>query len=89
MLTHKQAEVVKKALVKITLAEDLLTKSTNLLTREFGNNVPSLSKKGIEIFCEAINDLDFHIQYLKSFTRVSVLQQIVKPRKFLEEKSTK
>lgn len=68
-----------RALEKIVIAETYLKAAAKLLADEFGNNVPLLSAKAIEIFCECINRLDFNIQFLKSFIRVSVLTQIVKP----------
>ena len=80
MLTDKQAEEIKKALENLVIAEVHLKLAAKSLADEFGNNIPSLSAKVTKMFCESINIIDFNIQFVKSFVRVSTLQQLAKPK---------
>ena len=79
MLTDKQAEVIKKALRNLFIAEESLKRAAKQLAT-FGENVPSLNKKATELFCESINEINKNMQFAMSFVRVSTMQQIVKPK---------
>lgn len=80
MLTDKQAEIIKKALVNLFAAEEAMKRVTPALA-SFGKHVPSLDAKATKVFCESINEINKNLQFAMSFVRVSTLQQIVNPKK--------
>ena len=80
MLTDKQAEEIKKALENLVIAEVHLKLAAKSLADEFGNNIPSMSAKVTKMFCESINEINKNMQFAMSFVRVSIFQQIVKPK---------
>ena len=79
MLTDKQAEIIKKALADLFIAEEAMKRVTPALA-SFGKHVPSLNAKATELFCGSINEINKNMQFAMSFVRVSTLQQIAKPQ---------
>jgi len=77
MLTDKQAEELAVVLKCLSIAEGMTQEATKKLAA-FGVNVPSLSSKGIEMFCKSINEIDKNMAFVRSFIRVSTLQQFAK-----------
>jgi hypothetical protein len=44
---------------------------------EFGEDVPKLNSKALDLFLNEVKELDFSMGFIKSFISVSVLTQIV------------
>lgn len=80
MITDQQMEKLKQALKLMAIAEGSVKQAAVILGKTFGTNVPNLSAKGLEVYCDTINGIDKYLQHLKSFARVSVLQQLATPK---------
>lgn len=80
MITDAQAEIIKKALADLFIAEEAMKRVTPKLA-SFGEHVPSMGNKVTKLFCDSINEINKNLQFAMSFVRVSTLQQIVKPKK--------
>lgn len=77
--SKEETERLKQALKYMTMADVLLRKGTNILS-EFKMDVPSLNVGVIKIMADTVNSLDASTAFVKSFVRLSVLQQIVPKR---------
>jgi hypothetical protein len=68
-----------EAFEKMSMASVDLQKAAEQLA-EFGSNVPSLNADALKMMLDTIKSLDTSLGFIKSFVRVSTLQQIVKER---------
>ena len=79
MMNEKETKQLSVAFARMDGADLHLQKTVSLLAK-FGTDVPPLNAKALKMMCETVNSLDKSIDFIKSFIRVSTLQQIV-PKK--------
>lgn len=76
---------LKRAFSQIVLAEARLEEASRELAK-FGENVVSMNAEATKIMLENIKSIDTSMGFIKSFMRVSILQQVVKsPLEALKE----
>lgn len=75
-MNEEEAKRVKDAFTRITIANSVLQEAAELLAK-FGNDVPSLNLDVLKMMAGTVNSLDQSIGFVKSFIRVSTLQQLV------------
>jgi hypothetical protein len=78
-LANQERERLTEAFEKMNMASVTLQKVAEQLA-EFGSNVPSLNADALKMMFGAIKSLDTSLSFIKSFVRVSTLQQIVKEK---------
>jgi len=83
-MNKDQQKDLTEAFAKVKAAADLLDAAVKILAT-FGDKVPDINPKAIEMFAESIKTIDFSVQGIKGFLRVSFLQQIVEPKETTEQ----
>lgn len=78
-MNKNQQKDLTEAFAKVKTAADLLDAAVKLLVK-FGDKVPNINPKAIEMFAENIKTIDFSVQGIKGFLRVSFLQQITETK---------
>jgi hypothetical protein len=83
-MNKDQQKDLTEAFAKVKAAADLLDAAVKILAK-FGDKVPDINPQAIEMFAESIKTIDFSVQGIKGFLRVSFLQQIVEPKETTEQ----
>ena len=75
-MNEEETKRLKDAFTRMNSADVSLQKATGLLA-EFGTDVPSLNAEALKMMAEQTNSISKSIDFIRSFIRVSTLQQIV------------
>ena len=75
-MNQEEKQRVTKAFARMDVAELALEKAVEQLTK-FGTDVPSLNVQALKMMAEKTNTISKSIDFIRSFIRVSTLQQIV------------
>lgn len=80
-LTEEQKKTLVRAFANLKVAGEFLKKVEKDLSTFDTKDVPPLNYDVTGMVLKDINEIDFGVGFIKSFMRVSVLQQIVPKKK--------
>jgi len=80
MMDEKEQKKITKAFTLMQVADQRLEEASKLLA-EFDMEVPNINDKALKLMGDATNSIGKSNQFIRSFIRMSLLQQVVKAPK--------
>ena len=78
-MNEQEQKKITKAFTLMQVADQRLEEASKLLA-EFEMEVPNINHKALSLMGDATNSIEQSNQFIRSFIRLSVLQQVVKDK---------
>ena len=75
-MNKEQKKKVTRAFALMQVADENLERATTLLA-EFNMDVPDINAEALKLMADATNSIEKSNRFIRSFVRMSVLQQVV------------
>ena len=79
-MNEDEKQRLTQAFAHVQIASENLDAAVKLLVKFGEKNVPDIGSYAFEMFAERIKSISFSTGFLQSFLRISLLQQVVKPK---------